>query len=298
MLNRRETVRLFQSRLADLIQRSGMSRSAFAERSGLDRSTLSQLLAPQNSRLPRAETLAAIAAREQVSLDWLLGLSQEDHLGAAIQTTSLEIAAGGGTPADERLINWHAEAAGYKVRYVPTTLPDLLKTQAVVSFEYEGQGHRVRDTQLDQSAARLAYTRRPETDIEACSSLQSLQSFARGEGIWQRLPAAPRAEQLRSMITLSEELYPTFRWFLFDGLERYSVPYTVFGPTRAAVFLGGLYFVFNANEHIHVLARHFDDLIRAAIVQPPDVTKVLAALLAELESSDRNDRDERLRDGG
>ncbi len=283
-MKRMETVALFQERLGDLIGRSGVSRSAFAKRSGLDRSTLSQLLAPNNTRLPRAETLAAIAAREQVSLDWLLGLSQEDHLGANIRTTSLEIAAGGGIPADTHLTNWHAEAAGYKVRYVPTTLPDLLKSEAVISVEFEGQGRIVRDTQIDQKAARLAYTRRPETDIEACSSRQSLETFARGEGIWHDLPVALRIEQLRLMQELVEELYPTFRWFLFDGLQRYSVPYTIFGPLRAALFIGGLYFVFNATEHIRALAEHFDDLIRAAVVQPPDVPKFLAALLAELET--------------
>ena len=31
---------------------------------------------------------------------------------------------------------------------------------------------------------------------------------------------------------------PTFRWFLYDGLKRYSVPLTIFGPLRAPVFIG------------------------------------------------------------
>ena len=35
------------------------------------------------------------------------------------------------------------------------------------------------------------------------------------------------------MIDLVEELYPSLRWFLFDGLMRYSVPLTIFGPRRA-----------------------------------------------------------------
>jgi hypothetical protein len=44
-----------------------------------------------------------------------------------------------------------------------------------------------------------------------------------------------------------------------------------------------MYLVFNSTEHIQVLTRHFDDLIRAAVVQPPDVIEVLEGLLRELD---------------
>ncbi len=93
-----------------------------------------------------------------------------------------------------------------------------------------------------------------------------------------------RAAQLNAMTVLLDELYPTFRWFLFDGLQRYSVPLTIFGPKRAAVYVGNMYLVFNSTEHIQTLTRHFDDLIRAAVVQPPDVIAVLRRLLRELET--------------
>jgi transcriptional regulator with XRE-family HTH domain len=282
-MNRRETVQVFRDRLGQVIERSGLNRSAFAARTGLDRSTLSQLLSETNDRLPRAETIAAIAVKQSVSVDWLLGLSQEDQLGTNIVTESLEIAAGGGAPEDERLVRWHAEAVGYKVRYVPTTLPDMLKTEGTIAFEFSSQGGTIRDTQIDQAVKRLAYTRRPETDIEACASVQSVEAFVRGEGIWRSIPEETRAAQLDHMIALVGELYPTFRWFLFDGLQRFSVPYTVFGPTRAIIYVGGMYFVFNSTEHIRVLIRHFDELIRAAVIQPPDVALWLAKLRADLE---------------
>lgn len=282
-MNRRETVQVFRERLGQVIERSGLNRSAFAARTGLDRSTLSQLLSETNDRLPRAETIAAIAMKQSVSVDWLLGLSQEDQLGTNIVTESLEIAAGGGAPEDERLVRWHAEAVGYKVRYVPTTLPDMLKTEGTIAFEFSSQGGTIRDTQIDQAVKRLAYTRRPETDIEACASVQSVEAFVRGEGIWRSIPEETRAAQLDHMIALVGELYPTFRWFLFDGLQRFTVPYTVFGPTRAIIYVGGMYFVFNSTEHIRVLIRHFDELIRAAVIQPPDVAQWLAKLRADLE---------------
>ena len=281
-MDRRKTVEAFRERLSEVIERSGLSRMAFSARVGVDRSTLSQLLSPSNERLPRAETIAAIAGREQVSVDWLLGLSQEGQIGADIMAPALEIESGAASPADERLARWHAEAAGYKIRYVPTTLPDLLKTKEVIRYEFQEYGARVPKARIEQAEERLAYSRLPETDMEACSSFQALEDFARGHGVWRGLPAEGRAAQLNAMTVLLDELYPTFRWFLFDGLQRYSVPLTIFGPKRVAVYVGNMYLVFNSTEHIQVLTRHFDDLIRAAVIQPPDVIDFLKGLLREL----------------
>ncbi len=44
-MHRRETVEIFRTRLVEVIEQSGMSRSEFARRIRADRSTLSQLLA-------------------------------------------------------------------------------------------------------------------------------------------------------------------------------------------------------------------------------------------------------------
>ncbi len=281
-MDRRETVAIFRERLAEVIERAGVNRSAFAARAGLDRSTLSQLLSPANDRLPRLETVAAIAAREQVSADWLLGLSRTEQVGANMLPEALEIETGAGSPTDERLARWHSEAMGYKIRYVPSSLPDLLKTEEVIQFEYADYGRRKPQSQLEQAEARLAYSRRPETDIEACCPLQSLEAFARGEGLWHGLSREERSRQLELMIRLVDELYPTYRWFLYDGLQRFAVPYTIFGPVRAAVYIGNMYLVLNATEHIRTLTRHFDDLIRHAVVQPPDVITVVQKLLREV----------------
>lgn len=285
-MDRRRTVETFRERLLQVIERSGLSRSAFAAKAGVDRSTLSQLLTAANDRLPRAETIAAIAEQEQVSTDWLLGLVQEEKIGTNILSEAPEIARGASSYSDERLTRWRAEAVGYKIRYVPATLPDLLKSEEIISFEYSRQGSSMPAIRLEQAESRLAYSRRPETDLEACSSLQSLQGFARGQGIWDKLPVAERKLQLSWMIALVEELYPTYRWFLYDGLAHYSAPVTIFGPTRAAVYIGNMYFVFNSTEHIRALTQHFDNLIRGAIVQPPEVPQLLRRLLQELEEAE------------
>jgi len=280
--DRRLTVRLFRERLQALINDLGDTQAAFARRIGIDRSTLSQLLSGHDDRLPRADTVAAVAQTCQVSADWLLGLSQETAADEAIVGPPLEVATGAADPANDRLKAWHAEAAGYKVRYAPTTLPDLLKTEAVNRYEY-GDSRGLSFKAAERGAFdRLDYSRRPENDVEIVSSIQSLESFARGEGIWRGLETSARREQIEHIARLTEELYPTLRWFLFDARERYAPPVTIFGPLRAVLYAGEVYFVFNSRDHIRLLTEHFDSLIRSAVIQPPEVSGFATNLLHSL----------------
>ena len=94
-MDKRHLADIFRKRLAVLVRRSGQNQSAFAARIGIDRSALSQLLAGSATRLPRAETLLAIADEHKVSLDWLLGISQDEGLASEIRE-SLEIEEGAG----------------------------------------------------------------------------------------------------------------------------------------------------------------------------------------------------------
>lgn len=91
---------------------------------------------------------------------------------------------------------------------------------------------------------------------------ETLEAFAQGRGMWSGLKRQTRAEQLQHMSALINELYPSFRLFLFNEKERFSVPYTIFGSQRAALFVGGMYLVLNNAESIRKMQRHFDELIR------------------------------------
>ena len=283
-MDRRETVTIFRQRLSEALDRAETTRSALARACGVDRSTLSQLLSARNDRLPRADTVAAIAGSLRVSLDWLLGLSQEAKLGADVLEESINFEPSALTPVDENVARWHAEATGYKIRYVPATLPDMVKTEDVMRYEFRDYVARTADQAIATGHVLLSYTRLPETDVEICMPVQRLESFARGEGIWNRLDAPVRLEQLSHMAALIEELYPSLRIFLFDALTHYSMPYTVFGPLRAAVYAGQMYFVFTTTPHIRVLTRHFDDLIRAATVPATDTAQFLNDLCGEVRN--------------
>lgn len=263
-MDKRDLSSLFRDRLKLLLTRSDLNQSAFAAAVGIDRSALSQLLSGTSTRLPRAETLLNIAAKFKVSLDWLLGLSQDEGVTGEIRE-SLEIEEAYDSFDRTLLAKWHAEAAGTKIRYVPAGLPDLLRTEALVEYE-SGISNRSREAQIGETQYRIDYNRRPETDMEVCMPRHTLEIFARGLGVWSDFPANDRREQLRHMAALLEDLYPTFRLYLYDGRMRYSVPYTIFGPLRAAIYVGDMYLVLNATAPIQTLTRHFDNLIRAADV--------------------------------
>lgn len=276
--DRRHVSAGFRQRLELVIERSGLNHSAFARSVGLDRSTLAQLLADTKDRLPRSETLMAIAAARRISVDWLLGLSQHERLGGASFGDIMQIERSEPSPIDTQMFQWLTEAAGYRIRTVPSSVPDVLKTEAVIAYEYASD---VAGT-MAQVRQRLDYLRHPETEIEACCASETLVALARGEGQWAGLPLALRREQLETMETLCHDLYPSFRLYLYDLRRTYSVPFTVFGPQRVAMFLGGIYFVFTSNEYIQVMSRRFDDLIRAAVVQPPDVPAFVSRLRRQL----------------
>jgi hypothetical protein len=149
---------------------------------------------------------------------------------------------------------------------VPAQIPDLLRTPAVIEYEASGGASRDAAWELREAEFRLDYNRRPETDMEVCMPRQRLELLAEGRGQWSNLRRRARRTQLAYMADLLDELYPTFRLFLFDQLQTFSIPYTVFGAQRAAIFAGEFYLVLNSTEHIRSLTRHFDNLIRHSVV--------------------------------
>ena len=278
-MDKRDISAVFRERLRQLLRQSGANQSSFAEQAGIDRSALSQLLSAATTRLPRAETLLNLAAAHSVSLDWLMGLSQEEGETGELRAT-VEMEEGTGEGEGALLARWHAEAAGTKIRYVPAGIPDLLRTDALIAYESE-ISNRDASAQIDETISRIDYSRRPETDMEVCMPRHALEIFARGNGVWSGFPDRARREQLEHMARLLDDLYPTFRLYLYDGRSRYSIPYTIFGKQRAAIYLGGLYLVLNATEPIRTLTRHFDDLIRAAEVNAHEAAAHARALAAQ-----------------
>lgn len=261
-MSKRHAAALFRDRMAQLQAQSGMTQSAFAEAIGIDRSALSQLMSGTAPRLPRAETLLALAQRFQVSVDWCLGLT-EDRGVITQSLNAVETEQALDSESRTAMERWHHEAAGQKVRYVPAQLPDLMRTPAVIAFQ-AASSEQERRRLLAQTSRRLKLSRQPESDIEMCMPFQTLDVFAAGMGVWRGLPARDRQVQLDHIAATVDELYPAFRMYLFDGRKRFAPPMTMFGYSRAAVYAGEVYLLIRSKQLIRDLAQAFDDHIRHA----------------------------------
>jgi transcriptional regulator with XRE-family HTH domain len=274
-MDKRDLAAIFRTRLALLFDRSRLTQSAFAASIGIDRSALSLLLSAKAVRLPRVETLLTIAERNAVTLDWLLGLSEDEGVtGAMVSSGAIETTEEDGASL---LMRWHAEAAGSKIRYVPARIPDLLRTTDVIAYEASAS-HQSSLAQVEDAAFRLDYNRAAGTDMECCMPLQTLGHFAAGAGIWSGLSRPVRQAQITHMADLIDELYPSFRLFLFDGRERFSIPYTIFGSARVAIFAGQMYLVLNSAETIRTMQRQFEGLIRHVRVHAHEAANYVRSL--------------------
>lgn len=263
-MDKRDRSRLFRERLAAAMAARGLSKSGLARATQADRSTVSLILSSDDGRLPNAQFAAEAAFSLGVSCDWLLGLTDRRERGADMLEAAMRIEEAARAPSDESMYRWHEEARGYKIRHVPATLPDMLKSEDVLRFEYGDFLGRTTDQAIADMRQRLAYLQAPDTDYEIAMPIDALEGFAAGEGYWRGLPAAERRAQLERMRRLSEELYPSLRLYLFDRKKVFSAPVTIFGPLQAAVYVGRFYMAFRERRQVLELTRHFDGLVREA----------------------------------
>lgn len=279
-MDKRDRATLFRTRLAEAMESVGTNQSALARKVGVDRSTISQLLAP-GTRLPNAQVVAECASALGVSGDWLLGLSDlpeqvSDLLAGQVRFTEATRA-----PSDEQIFHWHREAAGYKIRHVPARLADMLKTPEVLRWEYAPHLARTTDQAVGASEDRLDWMRRTRSDYEIAMPLFELHALVRGTGYYVGLPAQARARQIAHLLDLHDQLYPSLRVSLFDARRLHSAPITVFGPLVAVVYLGQHFLAFRDTERVTTLARHFDALVREAHVSDRAFPEHLRELAAE-----------------
>lgn len=265
--DKRRIAATFRDRLAAALMAAGQSRAGLARAVGVDRSTISQMLAAGDTRMPGGHVVAACAQALDVSADWLLGLTNRPEQAGALLDSSLSISeTGRATGLDDQIFAWHREAEGYKIRHVPATLPDMLKTNAMLRWEYAPLTHRRPDAAIDAAAERLDWMRLSESDYEIAIPLHELASFARAEGYYTGLGADIRRAQLDWLCQVYDQFYPSLRIFLFDARLVWSAPVTVFGPKMAVIYLGQHFIAFRDRDRVRTLSQHFDWLVREASV--------------------------------
>jgi len=267
----------FRTRLTEAMARRAMTQSALARATGVDRSTISALLAP-GMRLPGAQLAADCAQALGVSADWLLGLSGRPEPLADLLATSLTITEAPRALFDQTIFGWHQEAAGYKIRHVPATLPDMLKTRALVEWEYQDTLGRTAEQAIGAFEDQRNWMRGAQSDYEIALPLHELACFAAAGGYYAGLPAELRVAQLDRLIDYADQMYPALRLYFFDAHRVFSAPITVFGPLLAAMYLGRHYITFRDSARVAAISQHFDWLVREAAVSARDAAGHLRGL--------------------
>ena len=280
-IDKRVRAQQFRARLGRAMAEHGSTQSGLARDIGVDRSTISQLLKGDGARLPNAHVVGACAFALGVSADWLLSLSDRPESAADLMTASLALTAAPRALVDQQIFDWHREAAGYKIRHVPAALPDMLKTQALLEWEYSPHLGRTTRQAIGASEDRLTWMRSSQSDYEIAMPLFELHSFAHATGYYHGLPLDTRLEQLDQFEALTQQLYPRLRIYLFDARRLYSAPVTIFGPLLCVLYAGGHYLAFRDRDRVVTLTGHFDTLVREATNSARDLPTYLAVLRAE-----------------
>jgi len=269
-MDKRDRALLFRIRLQEAMQSRGQSRSGLARAVGVDRSTISQLLGQGTARLPNAQVVAECATALGVSGDWLLGLSDLPEQASAQLAASMQVSPAERAPIDDQILAWHREATGYKIRHVPATLPDMLKTDALLRWEYAPHLGRTTDQAIRASRDWLKDMRHNMSDYEIAMPLFIVDSLVSATGYYRDLPDDIRAGQIAHLNDLHDQMYPSVRIFLYDARRLWSSALTIFGPLIGVIYLGQQHLAFRDRERVRNLTHHFDGLVREASVSARD----------------------------
>jgi transcriptional regulator with XRE-family HTH domain len=268
-MSKRDIAQLMQERLRQSFARTGLSISEFSRRHHIDRSTLSQLLSSQQFRMPRADTVAALADALHVSCDWLLGLTEEQRFGIELIQSAVSLYDEELEQSESQWVRWHKEAGDAKIRYVTvTSIPHQLKNKNTILYEYESLLGRDDAQTYWDSGSFLEEIERRNRNYEVCGSLQMLEAFAKGDWIWSGYKTNLRKQQLLDMAQDLEALYPEYQLYLFDETKVITVPMVLFGTHKAVLNCNGNFIAFTRDIHIEFLNDIFKTMIKNTVIYP------------------------------
>ena len=278
-MDKRQRAQLFRERIKDAMTSKGVTKSALSRATETDRSTIGQLLNSDQPRLPNAQLAAEAAHALGVSADWLLGLTNRPETAGDIVAAALSLSPAERSSADEQLLEWYQESAGYKVRHVPATLPDILKTRQMLEWEYASVRERQLPDAYNAFQDQLEWLLSGASDYEIALPLHEIEACAAGTAYYSSVAKDVRNAQLNFIADQCDQLFPKLRIFLFDAHRVFSSPVTVFGPNLAVVYVGQCYLAFREVERVKSLSSHFDWLVREAVVDARHVATHIRSLI-------------------
>lgn len=279
-MDKRVRADLFRSRLQEAMSHASITRSALSRATNVDRSTIGQLLKDDRPRLPNAQLAADVAMTLGVSTDWLLGLTNRSETPGDIVAAALSLSPAERTSADAQLLAWHHEAAGYKVRHVPATLPDILKTSRMLAWEYASVPERCLSEACNAKQDQLAWLSSGVSDYEIAIPIHEIEACVTGTSYYKDVSESIRYEQLNFIADQCDQMFPRLRIFMFDAHKVFSAPVTIFGPNLAVIYVGQCYLAFREIERVKSLSGHFDWLVREASVDARNVASYIRDMIA------------------
>jgi lambda repressor-like predicted transcriptional regulator len=244
-IDKRGRANVFRDRLTAAMAEAGTSRAALARGRGIDRSTITQMLSTEDVRMPGGHVVANMATGAGGIERLASGPVGPARAGQRVDRhVAFDLGGGPRQRADDQIFAWHEEAAGYKIRHVPATMPDVLKTDALMEWEYAPAKVKTPGQAIAAAHARLEWMRGTTSDYEIAIPLHEFESFVSGTGYYAGLAPDLRREQLRWFAEVYDQLFPSLRLFLYDARTVFSAPLTIFGPRLAVIYVGRHYVAF------------------------------------------------------
>ena len=268
---------IFRDRLRRAMALRGINQSQLADKTGSDRSTLSQLLTGDQDRLPRTDRLVLFSLALDVRLDWLLGLSEQvqDDICFLESSDGFEVR----DEYDALMLLWN-ENRSLRLRHVPLTLPSFAKTAFVRNYEFRNDPMVI--ARAKGGKPRMEALDLVDHEMELAIPLQAFDIFAGAWGPWQGLDSETRQTQLQRLITIFAVNYPRIRGHVFDQTTYYPTPMTICGREKAVIRAGNRFLVLRNLEQIMECTGYFDGLIRNCVVQPHEFVAYLEGTLRDI----------------
>ncbi len=151
-----------------------------------------------------------------------------------------------------------------------------------MKWEYKRALTRTPEQAMTAMYERYDWLREQISDYEIAMPISELAAFASGAGYYADPPAEARREQLEAFAQEAEDGYPALRLHLFDSRRTFSAPVTIFGPMLSAIYVGHFYSAIRSKDRVRLLTRHFDQLIREAVVEAKDFADHARALSRDI----------------
>jgi transcriptional regulator with XRE-family HTH domain len=194
------------------------SRAALARGVGIDRSTVTQMLAADDVRMPGGHVVANMATALGVSCDWLLGLSDRPERISALIDTSLSISdagrASGRRRSDLRLARGRRGLQDTPCARDPARRAEdrCVDGMGIPARQGEDPGQAIA-----AAHARLEWLRGSTSDYEIAVSLHEFESFVAGTGYYGGWIAIFGASSCAGSLEVYDALFPSLRLFLYDA---------------------------------------------------------------------------------